>query len=182
LKSEDKITTTEKIDEYISAEIPNKDEDPELYQLVIDHMMPGPCGADNPRCPCTIEYKCTKKFPRQFNETAVIDVSGYDLYKRRNDGNIIKKSGTDLDNSYVVVSATVDGKEVDEIKYILNCKYLSACEAAWRIYGSEVHYRTPYVERLPFHLKDEQHVIFDATENIDYAIDKSSVNETKFES
>nr|GFB84741.1 putative PIF1 DNA helicase/replication protein A1-like protein [Tanacetum cinerariifolium] len=56
-----------------------------------------------------------------------------------------------------------------------------ACEAAWRIYGSEVHYRTPYVERLPFHLKDEQHVIFDATENIDYAIDKSSVNETKFE-
>nr|GFC11968.1 hypothetical protein [Tanacetum cinerariifolium] len=136
LETEDKITTTTgKIDEYISAEIPNKDEDPELYQLVTDHMMHGPCGADNPSCPCTIE-----------------------------------------------VSATVDGEEVDEIKDFLNCRYLSACEAAWRIYGFEIHYRIPSVERLPFHLKDEHHVIFDATESIDYAIDKSSVNETKFKS
>ncbi|GJT50942.1 hypothetical protein Tco_0977099 [Tanacetum coccineum] len=173
LETEDKITTTGKIDEYISAEIPNKDEDPELYQLVTDHMMHGPCGADNPSCPCTIEYKCTKKFPRQFNETTVIDDSGYALYKRRNDGNIIKKSGTDLHK---------DGKEVDKIKDFLNCRYLSSCEAACRIYGFEIHYRTPSVERLPLHLKDEQQVIFDAPKSIDYAVDKSSVNETKFES
>nr|GEY59524.1 hypothetical protein [Tanacetum cinerariifolium] len=159
LETEDKITTTGKIDD----------------------------------CPCTIEYKCTKKFPRQFNEITVIDDSGYALYKRRNDGNIIKKSGTDLHNDYVVpynpgllrryqayinvewciqvgyikylfkyinkgpdrVSATVDGEEVDEIKDFLNCRYLSACEVAWRIYRFEIHYRTPSVERLPFHLKDE---------------------------
>nr|GFA58701.1 hypothetical protein [Tanacetum cinerariifolium] len=189
-----KITTTGKIDEYISAEIPNKDEDPRLYQLLTDHMIHGPCGADNPSCPYTIEYKCTKKFPRQFNKTTVIDDSGYALYKRRNDGNIIKKSGTDLHNGYVVpynpgllrryqahinvewynqvgsikyllkyinkgsdrVSATVDGEEVDEIKDFLNCRYLSACEAAWRIYGFEIHYRTPSVEQFPVHLKDEQ--------------------------
>ncbi|GKE13369.1 putative DNA helicase, partial [Tanacetum coccineum] len=80
------------------------------------------------------------------------------------------------------VSATIDGEEVDEIKDYLNCRYLSACEATWRIYGFDIHYRTPSVERLPFHLKDEQQVIFDATESIDYAVDKSSVNETKFES
>nr|GEX09990.1 uncharacterized protein [Tanacetum cinerariifolium] len=201
-----------KIDEYISAEIPNKDDDPELYQLFTSHMMHGPCGADNPSCPCTIEYKCTKKFPRQFNETIVIDDSGYALYKRRHDGNIIKKSGTDFHNGYVVpynpgllrryqahinvewcnqvgsikylfkyinkgpdrVSATVDGEEVDEIKDFLNCRYLSACEAAWRIYGFEIHYRTPSIEWFLFHLKDEQQVIFDATESIDYAVDKSS--------
>nr|GEU99924.1 hypothetical protein CTI12_AA250730 [Tanacetum cinerariifolium] len=187
LETKDKITTTRKIDEYISAEIPNKDEDPDLYQLVTDHMMHGPCGADNPSCPCTIKYKCTKKFPRQFNET-VIDDSGYALYRRRNNGNIIKKSGTDLHNGYVVpynpglVSTTVDGEEVDEIKDFLNCRYMSACEAAWRIYGFEIHYRTPSVERLPFHLKDEYQVIFDAIESIDYVVDKSSINETKFES
>ncbi|GJY32822.1 putative PIF1 DNA helicase/replication protein A1-like protein [Tanacetum coccineum] len=58
----------------------------------------------------------------------------------------------------------------------------TACEAAWRIYGFDIHYRNPSVERLPFHLKDEQHVIFDVTKSIDYAVDKSSVNETKFES
>nr|GFA98926.1 hypothetical protein [Tanacetum cinerariifolium] len=154
LETKDKITTTGKIDEYISAKIQNKDEDLELYQLVTDHMMHGPCGADNPNWPCTIKYKCTKKFPIQFNETIVIDDSGYALYKRRNDGNIIKKSGTDLHNG---------------------------CEAAWRIYGFEIRYRTPSIKWLPFHLKDEQQVIFDATKSIDYAVDKSSVNETKFE-
>nr|GEX31363.1 uncharacterized protein [Tanacetum cinerariifolium] len=181
-------------DEYISTEIPNKDEDLKLYQLVTDHMMHGPCGAGNPSCPCTIEYKCTKKFPRQFNETTVIDDSGYALYKRRNDGNIIKKSETDLHNGYVVpynprllrryqahinvewcnqvgsikylfkyinkgpdrVSTTIDGKEVDEIKDFLNYTYLSACETTWRIYGFKIHYRTPSIEMLSFHLKDEQ--------------------------
>ncbi|GJZ40754.1 hypothetical protein Tco_0587640 [Tanacetum coccineum] len=57
------------------------------------------------------------------------------------------------------VSATIDDEEVDEIKDYLNCRYLSACEAAWRIYGFDIHYRTPSVERLPFHLKDEQQII-----------------------
>ncbi|GKB49987.1 hypothetical protein Tco_0900740 [Tanacetum coccineum] len=197
LEAQDKLTTTGKIDKYISSEIPNKDDDPELYQLVTDHMMHGPCGADNPSCPCTVDYKCTKKFPKQFNESTVIDDSGYAIYKRRNDGSTIKKSETDLHNGYVVpynpgllrryqahinveycnqvgsikylfkyinkgpdrVSATIDGEEVDEIKDYLNCRYLSACEAAWRIYGFDIHYRTPSVERLPFHLKDEQQVI-----------------------
>ncbi|GJV28743.1 ATP-dependent DNA helicase RRM3-like protein [Tanacetum coccineum] len=182
--------------------------------------MQGPCGADNPSCPCTVDYKCTKKFPKQFNESTVIDDNGYAIYKRRNYGSAIKKSGTDLHNGYVVpynpgllrryqahinvkycnqvgsikylfkyinkgpdrVSVTIDGKEVNEIKDYLNCKYLSACDAVWRIYGFDIHYRTLSVERLPFCLKDEQQVIFDATESINYAVDKSSVNETKFES
>ncbi|GJX04080.1 DNA helicase PIF1, ATP-dependent, partial [Tanacetum coccineum] len=220
LEAQDKLTTIGKIDKYISSEIPNKDDDPELYQLVTDHMMHGPCGADNPSCPCTVDYKCTKKFPKQFNESTVIDDSGYAIYKRRNYGSTIKKSGTNLHNGYVVpynpgllrryqahinvkycnqvgsikylfkyinkgpdrVSVTIDGEEVDEIKDYLNCRYLLACDAAWRIYGFDIHYRTLSVERLPFRLKDEQQVIFDVTESINYAVDKSFVNETKFES
>ncbi|GKA60843.1 ATP-dependent DNA helicase PIF1-like protein [Tanacetum coccineum] len=191
---QDKLTMTGKIDQYISAKIPNKDEDPKLYQLVTDHMLHGPCGAENPSSPCTVDYKCNKKFPKQFNESTVIEDNGYGIYKKRNDGSTIKKSGTDLHNGYVVpynlgllrryqahinveycnqlgsikylfkyinkgpdrVSATIDGEEVDEIKDYLNCRYLSVCEAAWHIYGFDIHYRTPSVERLPFHLKDEQ--------------------------
>ncbi|GKD91311.1 DNA helicase PIF1, ATP-dependent [Tanacetum coccineum] len=210
LEPEDKITTTAKIDKYISAEIPNKNEDPDLYQIITDHMMHGPCGADNPSCPCTVDFKCTKKFPKQFNETTVIDDKGYAIYKRRNDGNTITKSETDLHNGYVVpynagllrryqshinvewcnqigsikylfkyinkgpdrVTTAVDGEEVDEIKDFYDCRYLSACEAAWRIYGFDIHYRTPPVERLPFHLQDEQSVIFDAIESIDYTLEK----------
>ncbi|GJX85870.1 hypothetical protein Tco_0336644 [Tanacetum coccineum] len=218
LEPEDKITTIANIDWYISAEIPNKEEDPELYQIVIEHMMHGPCGADNPSCPCTVDFKCTKKFPKQFNESSVIDENGYAIYKRRNDGNTIAKSGTKLHNGCVVpynpgllrryqshinvewcnqigsikylfkyinrgpdrVTAAVDGEEVDEIKDFYDCRYLSACEAAWRVYGFDIHYRTPPVERLPFHLEDEQSVIFDATKSINYTLEKTSVNETKF--
>ncbi|GKD56363.1 hypothetical protein Tco_1289750, partial [Tanacetum coccineum] len=218
LEPEDKITTIAQIDQYISAEIPNKSEDPELYQIVTDHMMHGPCGADNPSCPCTIDFKCTKKFPKQFNKTIVIDDNGYAIYMRRNDGNTITKSRIDFHNGYVVpynpdllkryqsyinvewcnqigsikylfkyinkgpdrVTAAVVSDEVDEIKDFYDCRYLSACEAAWRIYGFDIHYRTPPFERLPFHLQDEQSVIFDATESIDYTLEKSSVNETKF--
>ncbi|GKF00941.1 hypothetical protein Tco_0027864, partial [Tanacetum coccineum] len=60
-------------------------------------------------------------------------------------------------------------------------KYLSACEAAWRIYGFDIHYRFPPVERLPFHLPNEQSVIFDESDSLDYTLDKASVNETKFQ-
>ncbi|GJU86867.1 ATP-dependent DNA helicase PIF1-like protein [Tanacetum coccineum] len=45
-----------KIDKYISSKIPNKDDDTELYQLITDHMMHGPCGADNPSFPCTEQH------------------------------------------------------------------------------------------------------------------------------
>ncbi|GKE57441.1 putative PIF1 DNA helicase/replication protein A1-like protein [Tanacetum coccineum] len=38
----------------------------------------------------------------------------------------------------------------------------------------------PPVERLPFHLPNEQSVIFDETKSLDYMLDKASVNETKF--
>nr|GEV99451.1 retrotransposon-like protein [Tanacetum cinerariifolium] len=55
---------------------------------------------------------------------------------------------------------TIDGeqiqKPVDEIKAYLDCRYLSAYEAACRLFGFEVQYRTPSVERLSFHLPGEQ--------------------------
>ncbi|GJQ94135.1 ATP-dependent DNA helicase PIF1-like protein [Tanacetum coccineum] len=188
LEEEDKLTTPSHIDKYISAEIPDKEEDPELYQIVKDHMMHGPCGPENPSCPCTVDFKCTKKFPKQFNESTFIDESGYAIYRRRNDGNSIKKNGSDLHNGYVVpynpgllrryqshinvewcnqigsikylfkyinkgpdrVTVAVDVEEVDEVQDYYDCRYLSACEAAWRIYGFDIHYRTPSVNETKF--------------------------------
>ena len=102
LEDTDKIRTPAHIDRFISAEIPDKNEDPELYKIVTDHMMHGPCGVDRPSCPCTVKNKCTKKFPKEFNDRTFIDESGYAIYKRRNDGSTINKSGVDLHNGYVV--------------------------------------------------------------------------------
>nr|GEW12550.1 ATP-dependent DNA helicase PIF1-like [Tanacetum cinerariifolium] len=92
-------------------------------------------------------------------ETTVIDDSGYGIYKRRNDSRTMKKSGIDLHNGYVV-----------PYNPGLLRRYQAYINDEW----------TPAVERLPFHLKDQQSVIFDASESIDYALDKASINETKF--
>ncbi|XP_074305335.1 uncharacterized protein LOC141640430 [Silene latifolia] len=58
-------------------------------------------------------------------------------------------------------------EQVDEIKRYYDCRYLSACEAVWRIFVFDIHYRTPAVERLQFHLPGEQSVVFDDEDPID---------------
>ena len=45
LQTEDKFTTTEWIDLLVSAEIPNKTDNPRLYDIITKVMMHGSCGA-----------------------------------------------------------------------------------------------------------------------------------------
>ncbi|XP_019225110.1 PREDICTED: uncharacterized protein LOC109206711 [Nicotiana attenuata] len=56
---------------------------------------------------------------------------------------------------------------VDEINMYYNFRYISPCEAAWRILEFPLHYRQPSVERLSFYLPNEQHVIFSDDDPID---------------
>ncbi|CAN6900442.1 unnamed protein product [Brassica oleracea] len=95
--------SAEEVDEVISAELPNKEEDPTAYDLVTKHMIHGPCGLFNPKSPCMENYVCTKKYPRPYNDNTSIDKSGYVLYRqRRNDNACTLKAGTVLDNTFVV--------------------------------------------------------------------------------
>uniref|UniRef100_A0A0A9E0R5 Helitron helicase-like domain-containing protein n=1 Tax=Arundo donax TaxID=35708 RepID=A0A0A9E0R5_ARUDO len=58
--------TIEKIDTYISAEIPDPKLDPLGYVLVSEHMMHDLCGEKDPHCPCMKEGKCSKFYPKEF--------------------------------------------------------------------------------------------------------------------
>ncbi|CAH1418620.1 unnamed protein product [Lactuca virosa] len=202
MHSDCKLPTVEYIDPIISVEIPNIDEEPELYSLVKEFMIHGPCGAQNFNCPCMVDRK------------------------RRNDGNFVEKSGVQLDNRNVVpynkyllkrykahinvewcnqVSsikylfkyinkgpdrATVamvqsnndsdNSDAVDEIKEYYDCRYISACEASWRIFKYDVHYRHPAVIRLPFHLPGQQQVVYDADDDIEDVLDRPSVASSMF--
>jgi len=49
---------------------------------------------------------------------------------------------------------------MNEIKQYLDCRYVSPCEACWRIFLFPIHGRNPAVERLFFHLAREQAVYF----------------------
>nr|GEW36966.1 hypothetical protein [Tanacetum cinerariifolium] len=79
-----------------------------------------------------------------------------------------------------LVTAAVEDEETDEIKDYYDCRYLSSCEAAWRIFNFDIHHRSPAVERLPFHLPNQQSVVFDPTESIDFQLEKVSANTSKF--
>ncbi|XP_071708077.1 uncharacterized protein [Rutidosis leptorrhynchoides] len=189
LDEQDKLPEPGDIDEYISAEIPDKDADPELYQLVSELMIHGLC-----------------------------DTEGYPVYRRRDNGRKVSKQGHDLDNGSVVpynayllkkyqahinikwcnqvgairylfkyihkgddrVTVGVYEEETDEIKQYYDCRYVSSCEAVWRILAFDIHHRNPTVIWLAFHLEDQQSVIFDEQELIEDLLDAPSVNTSQF--
>ncbi|KAL7599407.1 uncharacterized protein LOC111906369 [Lactuca sativa] len=216
----------EHIHQFISAEIPNIQQDPALYSLVKEFMIHGPCGAQNVNYPCMVDNKCSKNFLTNFSKHTSIDENGFPIYRRKNDGSFVEKSGVQLDNRNVVPynkyllkryrahinvewcnqgssikylfkyitkgpdRATVtfvqnnsgSNKDdiVDEIKEYYDCRYLSACEASWRIYGYDVHYRNPSVMRLPFHLPNQQQVVYGADDDIDNVLNQPSVASSMF--
>jgi len=77
-----KLRNPEDIDSLISAEFPDKDEQPELYELVKKFMVHNPCGAQNPQSPCMDGNKCSKSFPKPFcKQTTVSDDSYANLWR-----------------------------------------------------------------------------------------------------
>ncbi|KAH9722014.1 ATP-dependent DNA helicase [Citrus sinensis] len=175
----------------------------DVVHRVNKFMIHGPCGKHNSHSPCMMQDKCTKHFPKKFNDQTTVDTNGFPVYKRRNIGIHVEKKGVFLDNRYVVpyhrnlivkfdahinveicnysrsvkylfkyvhkgsdrTTATMESiditQEMDEIKTYLDCRYISATEACWRIFQFDIHYRKPAVERLPFHLPGE-HTVSDA--------------------
>ena len=70
------------VDNIVCAEIPAKEKDAVLYELVTTCMIHGPCGKQFPNAPCMKDGKCSKGFPKPFcNDTTITD--GYPTYKRR---------------------------------------------------------------------------------------------------
>ncbi|XP_022015126.1 uncharacterized protein LOC110914651 [Helianthus annuus] len=221
-----KLPTVDHIDPFISAEIPDKNQDPELYSLVSDYMIHGPCGNANLKCPCMVDKRCSKNFPKKFSSHTTVDSNGFPVYRRRDSGHTVIKSGVRLDNRSVVpynkrllkryqahikvewcnqsgsvkylfkyinkgpdmATAVVSGvsnpsikdKPRDEIKEYYDCRYISACEASWRIFSNEVHYRYPAVMRLPFHMPGQQNVVYGADDDIDNVLTKPSVASSIF--
>ncbi|KAL7120574.1 hypothetical protein ACP275_02G130000 [Erythranthe tilingii] len=74
----------------------------------------------------------------------------------------------------------VEAENYDEIKMYYDCRYLSPCEAVWRIFMFDVHLREPAVERLPIHLPNEQIVFFDGDEPLESVVERPHVQRSKF--
>ncbi|XP_074297857.1 uncharacterized protein LOC141628648 [Silene latifolia] len=71
-------------------------------------------------------------------------------------------------------------EQIDEIRRFYDCRYISACESVWRIFSFNIHFRTPAVERLQFHLPDQQSVVFNDDDPIDEVLDSPTIGMSKF--
>ncbi|KAL1225085.1 hypothetical protein V5N11_019217 [Cardamine amara subsp. amara] len=249
-----KLPTTDDIDRIISAEIPDKDKDPFYHEVVKDLMIHGLCGPANRNLPCMLDGKCSKFFPKGYNDTTRIDDDGYPVYKRRDTGRFVEKNGIKCDNRFVVphnptllkryrahinveycnqtrsikylfkyahkgndcISATfisnssngesreegncsnggfankqqnyqkrqkkavcleeqVPEKSVNEIKKYFDARYVSACEATWRILENPIHFRTTAVEKLHFHLEGEHVVIYRDKDSVEKVLNRPNI-------
>lgn len=93
LHPDDRFLDADKIDQIISAELPdpNLDQDGSLTNIIKSQMIHGLCGSQKPDAPCMAKdnkselIKCSKRFPRSFQEDTKVEEDGYPVYQRRND-------------------------------------------------------------------------------------------------
>ncbi|KAG4990661.1 hypothetical protein JHK87_024118 [Glycine soja] len=68
----------------------------------------------------------------------------------------------------------------DEIKEYVDSRYISPCEATWRIFGFPIHARKPAMEGLHFHLPGQHNVLYEDDDDIDDILSNSSISDSKF--
>ncbi|XP_021721927.1 uncharacterized protein LOC110689445 [Chenopodium quinoa] len=92
-------------DKYVYAEIPPVTQ-PELRAIVSRHMMHGPCGEQNPECPCMRKrdnvISCKNGYPKQYTAQTTKNKDGYPCYQRTDTGEKVKVINAQLDNRWVV--------------------------------------------------------------------------------
>ncbi|XP_044005570.1 uncharacterized protein LOC122850499 [Aphidius gifuensis] len=71
------------INDIISAELPDPEQDPLLHEIIKKNMIHGPCRPLNPFSPCMKNGKCSYNYPRALIDATRSDRNGYPLYRRR---------------------------------------------------------------------------------------------------
>ncbi|XP_019150399.1 PREDICTED: uncharacterized protein LOC109147196 [Ipomoea nil] len=204
---QDKINgahSVDNLDHIISGELPDQEADAEYFKVVEEFMMHGPCGRARLISPCMANGKCTKHFSKKFVNFSTFDEDGYPIYRRRDNGRSVMRNGINLDNRYVSrsikylfkyvnkghdrvtaefyrTSNDQDGPQViDEISMYYDYRYISPCEASWRFFGFDIQFRTPLVERLSFHLPNQQSVVFADDDPVDNILSRSTILQSMF--
>ncbi|KAF8082286.1 hypothetical protein N665_0837s0001 [Sinapis alba] len=185
-----KLPTTNEIDKIISVEIPNKSEEPDLFQVIQDMML----------------------YPKSHAAKTTINKEGFPVYRRRNQNeSFVLQNVMKCDNQWVIPynkklslcyrahinvewcnqagsvkylfkylnkgqdRVTVEVEKKNEIKDFFDCRYFSSCEAGWRTFQFPIHYQSISVEKLNFHLPGKQHVIFRGKDKMEAVVKRKLI-------
>ncbi|XP_072084297.1 uncharacterized protein [Arachis hypogaea] len=151
-------------------------------------MVHGPCDPYNKNSPCMKNGSCSKFYPKEFRQRTLIDEVGFSKYRRTYNGRTVKKRECYVYKGNDRVTATLynagDWSEatqvVDEIRNYYDCRYISACEAVWRLFGYEIQEKEPFVIRLPFHLVIEQPVVYGEISNVNDIVERAISHKSMF--
>ncbi|CAF2003345.1 unnamed protein product [Rotaria magnacalcarata] len=102
LVNESKPRDSNSVDRFVSSEIPDADQNPQLHETVTSLMIHGSCGVPNKNSPCMEDGKCTKEFPKECRNETAPNKDGYSRYRRRDNGVIAKVGKYEVDNRRVV--------------------------------------------------------------------------------
>lgn len=205
-----KLNTPQDIDRCVSAELPNPNTNPVLFNLVSTLMIHRPCQ-NNADAVCKINNRCSKNFPKPYIENTVIDQGTYPKYKRSVNGPRIQINNQEIGNEYVVphnkfllkrlnchinvevcsslqavkylykyvykghdcATIQLSSNRFDEISNYVSARFISASEAAWRVFSFKLHLERPNIYRLPVHLENHQQVIFNVNQDIQRILDNN---------
>ncbi|GJT16439.1 DNA helicase [Tanacetum coccineum] len=97
------VQNHEDIDNYICAELPSKEIDPEGHIVVAEFMIHGPCGPVYPTAVCMKGVpNCTKYFPKDYCQHTYIDAAGFVHYRRRDTGSTTTKQNVIVTSSLII--------------------------------------------------------------------------------
>jgi hypothetical protein len=86
----------------IRATWPDPERESRLFHIVKHCMVHGPCGRWKPDASCMKNGKCSKGFPKPFQEETFMTGDGYPIYARPDDGRSYEVRDFPADNRWIV--------------------------------------------------------------------------------
>ncbi|THH03718.1 hypothetical protein EW146_g10359 [Bondarzewia mesenterica] len=163
-----KLRSPADVDSVISAQWPDPDTHPLLFETVKNCMVHGPCGAAN------MPFKKRQQWMRMATPSTVgltMDTAIIAMFDCHiNVECAVNFASVKYVHKYIFKGhdrTTLEISDNDEIKQFIDARYISAAEAAWRIFHFNLHSEVPNVVRLQIHLPGHHMVNFNPADTIE---------------
>ena len=91
------------------------------------------------------------------------------------------RATVEITNKNTVSNSTSPDAPKDEIQAFFDGRYICGCEAAYRIFGFDIHYRSISVLRLSFHLPGKRNCTFREDEELHKVVQREKFKQSQLE-